>query len=925
LGIPPFESDPDVIDAAADQRMAHLRKYQTGANSALSQQLLNEVASARIALLSPEKKAVYDAQLRAKTAAGSTAAGAKRAVNGSGGSSSISRGKGEPSSIGGKRPPKLAVAVSLDPPDPAPAGLVSVPAADIPAAAPPIAESKADAPADTAFTPAPMAVTLQSKPKDITNLIVGVCVAVGVLLLGFVWWLIQGQGAGAPSAPAVADSTPRPDVHRPAVPPSPSPLPKPEEPKVPVPLVPSEGAVLSDKGRPENKGKGWDFRWSRVAQAVKYHLRVTGPGDNDPVIDNAELSDPSYRCNGIVLPPGADRHGWRWKVRAMVASQTWTDWSPERTFDIQPEPPKTERPKVAEEEKPSTPEATPKPDKPPQETTPPASAEPDTSVADTRTAVPDEAALAKASKEVLDIYGAEHDAAKSPAQKVALAKKFLEQAAATRNDPAARYVLFKLGRDLASQAGDATVAFQAIDEMSAAFEVDGTGMKVVVVNKAAKATLSPSEIPALVDQILTLTIELVDQDRFDDAQALAPVALDLARRSHDAALIKQVNQRKKDVQAARKPFVEVKPFADQLTAQPDDAEANYRVGRYTVTVKSNWKKGLPMLAKGSDASWKKLAQRELASPSAPDEQLALADGWWEAAQAAQAAEQSGLQLHAGEWYRKALPGVPPGLNKARVDKRLADIDKQKQPAGPRSTKLRKDDFKPNKWVDILKRVDVARDQVAGQWKRAADGIAGTGGMAYTRLILPVTIDGSYDLQVGYALRNVLDQGIVIIPIGSQGCAIYFGRTSVGIYAKQEGPFSGGFRMVTSRFFVPNALPQHVLGIAVRLDGDMVNIAITFDNVLELTWVGSKDSLDIPTIFALPLPGHPGLGTMHTDTPLFHGAALRVVSGKGSWAEPTAADKLPPDPRKPQVGGPKVVVPDADVPAPLPLFPDSDTR
>ena len=80
LGIPPFESDPDVIDAAADQRMAHLRKYQTGANSALSQQLLNEVASARIALLSPEKKAVYDAELRAKTAAASAPAEAKPVV-----------------------------------------------------------------------------------------------------------------------------------------------------------------------------------------------------------------------------------------------------------------------------------------------------------------------------------------------------------------------------------------------------------------------------------------------------------------------------------------------------------------------------------------------------------------------------------------------------------------------------------------------------------------------------------------------------------------------------------------------------------------------------------------------------------------------------------------------------------------------------
>ena len=48
LGIKPLESDPEVIEAAADQRMAHLRTYQSGEHSALSQKLLNEVAAAKI-------------------------------------------------------------------------------------------------------------------------------------------------------------------------------------------------------------------------------------------------------------------------------------------------------------------------------------------------------------------------------------------------------------------------------------------------------------------------------------------------------------------------------------------------------------------------------------------------------------------------------------------------------------------------------------------------------------------------------------------------------------------------------------------------------------------------------------------------------------------------------------------------------------
>jgi serine/threonine protein kinase len=69
LGVPLFENDPGVIEHAADQRMAHLRTLQTGQHAAASQKLLNEVATARVCLLNPQKKAAYDAMLREQLAA----------------------------------------------------------------------------------------------------------------------------------------------------------------------------------------------------------------------------------------------------------------------------------------------------------------------------------------------------------------------------------------------------------------------------------------------------------------------------------------------------------------------------------------------------------------------------------------------------------------------------------------------------------------------------------------------------------------------------------------------------------------------------------------------------------------------------------------------------------------------------------------
>lgn len=64
LNIALFEADPEVIEAAADQRMAYLRTHQTGPHGGLSQKLLNEVAMAKLCLLNKSKKPAYDAALR---------------------------------------------------------------------------------------------------------------------------------------------------------------------------------------------------------------------------------------------------------------------------------------------------------------------------------------------------------------------------------------------------------------------------------------------------------------------------------------------------------------------------------------------------------------------------------------------------------------------------------------------------------------------------------------------------------------------------------------------------------------------------------------------------------------------------------------------------------------------------------------------
>jgi hypothetical protein len=66
LGIPLFETDAEVIAAAADRQMAHVKGFASGPYPAQSQLLLNELARARVTLLHPRQKSVYDKSLKAK-------------------------------------------------------------------------------------------------------------------------------------------------------------------------------------------------------------------------------------------------------------------------------------------------------------------------------------------------------------------------------------------------------------------------------------------------------------------------------------------------------------------------------------------------------------------------------------------------------------------------------------------------------------------------------------------------------------------------------------------------------------------------------------------------------------------------------------------------------------------------------------------
>src|SRR5687767_2696288 len=79
-----------------------------------------------------------------------------------------------------------------------------------------------------------------------------------------------------------------------------------------------------------------------------------------------------------------------------------------------------------------------------------------------------ESALAR----VKEAYQADLAAVKTPEQAVALAKKMLQDAMATKDDPAGRYALLGLGAECAARAGDKDTALESVRLAATYYDVD---------------------------------------------------------------------------------------------------------------------------------------------------------------------------------------------------------------------------------------------------------------------------------------------------------------------------------------------------------------------------------------------------------------------------------------------------------------------
>jgi hypothetical protein len=507
---------------------------------------------------------------------------------------------------------------------------------------------------------------------------------------------------------------------------------------------------------------------------------------------------------------------------------------------------------------PPTPNPTPAPATPAPAVPAPAPAPPaalPTPATDKRVPIPEAAKLKEAEKAVKEIFKAEYGR-KAAADRATLAKLLL-QSAASQSNPAERWVCLTQAQDLASQAGEWDVAWEAIIQSALGFECDGLALKVGLLAQAAKTVKTPEDAGKLTERYLRVADEAVKGDALDVAEKAAASAQQMSKRAANLPLSSQAAAKAKEVADVKAGFEKSRKARELLAKSPEDPAANHEYGLYLCLSKGQWDLGLPLLTKGPEGPYRAIATRELAAPESAVEQSSLGDFWWDLAEKETGTAKAAARNRSIYWYSRCLGGLE-GLGRIRSEKRLTEAE-----VGQYG------------YIDLLRLIDPSKDSVATTWR--LEGGVLTDGMNFrSRLQIPYQPPEEYDLTYLLATTgegNPMVFGLVAGPVQFHVLLEGWGRHIIGSTEKKEinPPFSRALNYGVGESFGK----ENTIVISVRKKG----FNFTVNGAKSVSWEGPYSKLANPADWAVPNPQALYIGAW--DRPLqIRKIALTPISGQG---------------------------------------------
>lgn len=445
--------------------------------------------------------------------------------------------------------------------------------------------------------------------------------------------------------------------------------------------------------------------------------------------------------------------------------------------------------------------------------------------------------LAEAQQLVAESYKEDIETATAPSEKAALAQKLFHAALGTTDDEAAQFVLFEKASGLAAESGQFALAAAIISSQAKEFQVDEIAKLEAALTVAATSAKSTYDYKAVAESWLILLNRAVEQDRYEDAMRFSQLAERAAEKSPDDVFAKMVSGGAGEVQQIAAMFDDVKVAKARIKTDPNDKKAAEAWGEFLCIYKGNWKEGLPLWAKGS-GGLAELASQDLEAPIDLARQVAVADGWWEAAESnTKPLPKRHLRKRAADLYQRALPGLS-GLTRKRAEKRLEQF---------RSLTSA---FKEDEWIEILGTVDVREHGLKGKWLQKAGKIAA---QERGSLLVPVVVGGSYRVLLEFELSQSASYFLFILPIGDHDALIRVDRSKGLItLANSQSDHRGSVTLRANR--------KYKLSAEIDVIADQVTMTVELDNKRVFRWEGVRSQL-LPVRSKWELPeGTLGLAT-----------------------------------------------------------------
>ncbi len=284
-------------------------------------------------------------------------------------------------------------------------------------------------------------------------------------------------------------------------------------------------------------------------------------------------------------------------------------------------------------------------------------------------AIPDEVARERVTTALQSLYKAEFASRKSE-DRLALARKLVDQSQQP-GDTTERYVMLQSAAELAAKAGDTAVCMSAVDTLASTFRLDAPAERLRWLAIVVPAVSSMDQAVAAAGTLTGLADDAVQRDDYPTASKAMALAEQIARRSRDPSLLAQTRAQSDLVKTYADAWNQMGDVEDPLGGISPAGHS--KLGRFHALVKGDWATALPHLVAGEDAALRDAAKTELAAND-PATTLATADAWFDLAGKERSSSKQQMQAHSAFLYRMSLNGLG-GLDRARVDKRLAELDR----------------------------------------------------------------------------------------------------------------------------------------------------------------------------------------------------------------------------------------------------------